>query len=53
MVNWPATAIAVFVVVLFGVALVSMSTGALRIAGLCFLSASVLMYVRETRFVDG
>lgn len=53
MVNLPATALAALVVVLFGVAIVSMSAGSLRIAGLSFLSASVLIYVREKRFVRG
>jgi hypothetical protein len=53
MVNWPATALAALVVVLFGVAIVSMSAGSLRIAGFSFLSASVLIYVREKRFVSG
>jgi hypothetical protein len=51
--NVLATAAAVFVLVLVGVALVSMANGQFRVAGFCFLSASVVIYIRATRLVDG
>jgi len=41
------TALAALVVVLFAVALVTMAADRLRVAGLCFLSASLLIYLRE------
>jgi hypothetical protein len=46
------TALAALVVVLFAVALVTMAADRLRVAGLCFLSASLLIYLRE-RWVRG
>jgi hypothetical protein len=49
MVNVLATALAVLAVVLFVVALFAMSAGNFRIAGACFLSASLVIYLRETR----
>ncbi len=52
MVNVPATVAAALVVVLFGVALVTMTTGDFAVAGACFMSASVLIYLRETRLVS-
>jgi hypothetical protein len=52
MVNVPATAAAALVVVLFVVALVSLANGDLRAAGFSFLSASVLIYVRETYLLE-
>lgn len=51
MVNYPATAAVVLVVVLFAVALVAMSAGRLTAAGLSFFSASLVIYFRETRLV--
>jgi hypothetical protein len=51
MVNVPATAAAVVVVLLFGAALISMTNGSLMLAGLSFLGASVLIYFRETRLL--
>jgi hypothetical protein len=41
------TALAAFVVVLFAAALVTMAADRLTVAGLCFLSASLLIYLRE------
>ena len=51
MANLLATALAVLAVVLVVNALLSMSAGNLRIAGLSFLSASLVVYLRETRAV--
>jgi uncharacterized membrane protein YjjP (DUF1212 family) len=45
------TALALLAVLLIAAALVSMTTGDLRVAGLSFLSASLVIYIRETRFV--
>jgi hypothetical protein len=53
MANVPATAAAAFAVLLFGVAVVSMANGEFAVAGFCFLSASVVIYFRATRLVDG
>ena len=47
-----ATALALLAVLLFAGALAAMASGDLRVAGLSFLSASLVIYVRETRFVD-
>ncbi|MFC6724344.1 hypothetical protein ACFQE1_08160 [Halobium palmae] len=52
MVNAPAWAAAILTILLFGVALVSMAAGDLGIAGLCFLGASVAIYLREKRLLD-
>lgn len=52
MANSLSTAAAVLVVLLFGAAVVSMANGELRVAGFCFLSASVVIYFRATRLVD-
>ncbi len=41
------TALAALVAVLFAVALVTMAADRLTVAGLCFLSASLLIYLRE------
>jgi hypothetical protein len=49
--NALATAAAVFVVVLFAVALLAMAAGNLAIAGVVFLSASLVIYFREKRLV--
>lgn len=44
----------VLVLTLFGVALYALATGRLTVAGLSFLSASVAIYLRETRLqADG
>jgi len=43
------TGAAAVVLVLFGVALVLMSRGELMLAGLSFLGAAVLIYLRESR----
>ncbi|GAB3327419.1 MULTISPECIES: hypothetical protein [Haloplanus] len=41
------TVLAVLIVVLFGVALSLMTVGRLDVAGVTFLSASLLIYLRE------
>lgn len=46
--NIPATAAAALSVLLFGIALVAMTNGSLRVAGVSFLSASIVIYLRET-----
>lgn len=51
MTNVPAAAAAGMVVLLFGVALVAMTVGEFRIAGVSFLSASIGIYLRETYLV--
>lgn len=48
-----ATVAVVIVLVLFGFALYWMSVGDYTVAGLCFLSASIVIYYRENRLVDG
>ncbi|MFD1599390.1 hypothetical protein [Halobellus rarus] len=50
--NVLATAAAVFVVVLFAVALLAMATGDFAVAGVVFLCASIVIYFREKRLVD-
>lgn len=52
MTNVPATAAAAFALLLFAVAMASMANGSLLAAGLSFLSASMVIYFRETRLVD-
>lgn len=52
MVNLLATGAAILAVLLFVTALLAMTIGELRTAGFSFLAASLLIYVRETRFVD-
>lgn len=47
-----ATAVAVLAVGLFGLALLLLTVGNLQGAGLTFLSASLVIYFRETRLVD-
>jgi hypothetical protein len=47
------TVLAVLAVGLFVAALVAMAAGELLVAGLCFLSASVVIYFRETRVGTG
>ena len=47
------TVLAVIAVLFIAVALVSMAANELLFAGLSFLCASLVIYFRETRFVDG
>lgn len=49
--NRLATAAAVLAVVLFGIAMFAMANGNFQAAGFSFLSASVVIYLRETRLV--
>lgn len=42
----------VLVLVLFGVALYALAAGQMTVAGLSFLSASITIYLRETRLRD-
>jgi hypothetical protein len=49
MVDVIRTGLALLAVVLFGVALLAMSAGNLTMAGMSFLSASLVIYFRETR----
>ena len=51
MVEFARTALAALAVLLIAVALVLMSTDELMFAGLSFLSASLIIYLRETRFL--
>lgn len=46
------TGLAVLAVALMLTAVVMMTEGELLLAGLSFLSASLLIYFRETKFVD-
>jgi hypothetical protein len=52
MANLPATSAAGLAVVLFGVGLLAMTAGALAPAGASFLSASLVIYIRETYLVS-
>ncbi|ESS06937.1 MAG: hypothetical protein A07HB70_00906 [uncultured archaeon A07HB70] len=52
MVDAPATAAAAVAVVLFGTALVAMTGREFQVAGFCFLSAALVIYVRERFLVD-
>lgn len=52
MVDTVSIVLAVGAVALFGVALASMAVGEMLVAGLCFLSASIVIYLRETRLRD-
>ena len=47
-----AIALAALAVGLFAVALVAMSTDRLTAAGMSFLAASLVIYLRETRVAD-
>lgn len=49
MVDVVRTGLALLVLVLFGLALVAMTAGDLTFAGISFLSASLVIYFRETR----
>jgi hypothetical protein len=53
MVEMIRTVLAALAVVLFATALAAMTAQRLRVAGFCFLSASLVIYVRETRTADG
>ena len=53
MANLPATAAAGLAVVLFGVGLLAMTEGSFAPAGASFLSASLVIYIRETYLVGG
>lgn len=44
-----ATALALGAIGLFGLGLIGMAVSDLRLAGFAFLSASLVIYVRETR----
>lgn len=52
MVETVPTALALLAVALFAVALFAMSRGSLAVAGMSFLSASVVIYLRESRLED-
>lgn len=52
MVNLPAAALAAIAVFLMATAVIAMTIRELRIAGFCFLSASLVIYIRETYFVE-
>lgn len=47
-----STGLAVLAVALFGVALYAMTAGRFTAAGMSFLSASLVIYLRETRLQD-
>jgi len=51
--NLLATVAVGVVLVLFGFALYWMTVGDYTVAGLCFLSASIVIYFRENRLLDG
>ena len=53
MANLPATAAAGLAVVLFGFGLLAMTEGSFAPAGASFLSASLVIYIRETYLADG
>ncbi|MFH5801401.1 hypothetical protein [Haladaptatus sp. CMAA 1911] len=50
--NVPATAAAALSVLLFVIALAAMTNGSLRVAGVSFLSASIVIYLRETMLTE-
>ncbi|MFC7165313.1 hypothetical protein [Halospeciosus flavus] len=50
--NVTGTIAALGVALLFAVALFAMTVGELQVAGFCFLSASLLIYLRERYLVD-
>lgn len=47
-----STGLAILAVALFGVALYAMAAGSYTAAGMSFLSASLVIYLRETRVRD-
>ena len=52
MARFAPTALAVLAALLILAALVAMSARNLQIAGLSFLSASLVIYLRKTRYLD-
>jgi len=50
--NLLATVAAAFVVVLFVAAIASMTVGSYAAAGVFFLSASIVIYLREKRLIE-
>ena len=50
--NVLATAAAGLAILLFGAALLAMTSGDFQVAGFSFLSASVVIYLRETYLVS-
>lgn len=52
MMNILATAAAALAALLMGVGLVGMTIGDFRLAGFSFLSASLVIYIRETRLIE-
>lgn len=52
MVEVVPTGLAILAVGLFGFALYGMAVGSLTVAGLSFLSASIVIYFRETRLEE-
>lgn len=53
MASVPATVLAVLAVLLIAAALGAMAIGDLMLAGFSFMSASLVIYFRETRFTGG
>ncbi|MFB6227940.1 MAG: hypothetical protein ABEH88_05050 [Halobacteriales archaeon] len=49
MVNVIQTGLALLAVMLLGIGLLAMTVGSLTMAGMSFLSASLVIYFRETR----
>lgn len=47
-----ATGAAVLAALLMGVGLLGMTVGDFRLAGFSFLSASLVIYIRETRLIE-
>jgi hypothetical protein len=47
-----ATGAAAVAALLMGVGLIGMTVGDFRLAGFSFLSASLVIYIRETRLID-
>lgn len=52
MADYISMALLVLVLGLFGIALYALAVGQLTVAGLSFLSASISIYLRETRLGD-
>jgi len=52
MVEKLATLAAGVVVILFIIALIALSGGEFAVAGVVFLSASIIIYLRETQLID-
>lgn len=47
-----STGLAVVAVVLVGAALLALNAGNLTVAGMCFLSTSIVIYLRQSRLQD-